>query len=91
MTLIDRFALISNLTEKYDVDKVGIHAAFIALDIMLEILEEPIVEMPQQEQNKAQWIEDGYNDEPCVCSRCGQPGKYEWCFCPNCGAEMEEK
>lgn len=39
----------------------------------------------------AQWIEDGYNDEPCVCSRCGQPGKYEWWFCPNCGAEMEEK
>lgn len=39
----------------------------------------------------AQWIEDGYNDEPCVCSRCGQPGKYEWWFCPNCGAEMEEE
>ena len=47
--------------------------------------------LKQQEQNKAQWIEDGYNDEPYVCSRCGQPGKYEWWFCPNCGAEMEEK
>ena len=39
----------------------------------------------------AQWIEDGYNDEPCVCSRCGQPGKYEWWFCPNCGAQKGEE
>lgn len=49
------------------------------------------IEALKQEQNKAQWIEDGYFDEPYVCSRCGQPGKYEWWFCPNCGAEMEEK
>ena len=42
----------------------------------------------------ASWIEDGYYNEPCVCSYCGEPckdtvmGKPRWNYCPNCGAKM---
>lgn len=54
----------------------------------------------------ATWIEDGYNDLPCVCSNCGTPKflmkvtrefdeviyEYEGeaNYCPNCGAQMDE-
>ena len=44
---------------------------------------------------RGSWIEDGYYNEPCVCSECGEPckdtvmGKPRWNFCPNCGAKME--
>ena len=69
----------------------GLESNWFMSDEIREAMTLAIEALKQQEQNKAQWIEDGYNDEPCVCSRCGQPGKYEWWFCPNCGAEMEEK
>ena len=39
--------------------------------------------------NPAEWIEDGYQGLPCVCSYCGEPGKREWHFCPYCGATMK--
>lgn len=41
------------------------------------------------------WIEDGYDDEPFVCSECGEPcisfcmGKPRWNYCPWCGAHMD--
>ena len=44
---------------------------------------------------KAEWIEDGYYNEPCVCSYCGEPckdtvmGRPRWIFCPHCGAEIK--
>ena len=43
----------------------------------------------------ASWIEDGYYNEPCVCSNCGEPckdtvmGKPRWNYCPSCGAKMD--
>ena len=41
------------------------------------------------------WIEDGYNDEPCVCSNCGHPepikAMFLYSYCPNCGARMGNK
>ena len=45
---------------------------------------------------RGKWIEDGYYDEPCVCSYCGEPctqtvmGKPRWNYCPFCGADMRE-
>ena len=36
-----------------------------------------------------EWIEDGYFDEPCVCSWCGAPGDKSWHFCPHCGAKIK--
>lgn len=43
------------------------------------------------EKKKGEWIEDGYYNEPCVCSYCGVSGNPVWNFCPNCGAEMREE
>ena len=41
---------------------------------------------------KGEWIEDGYNDEPCVCSNCGHPepikARFLYSYCPNCGADL---
>ncbi len=43
----------------------------------------------------ASWIEDGYYNEACVCSNCGEPckdtvmGKPRWNYCPNCGARCD--
>lgn len=34
------------------------------------------------------WIEDGYQDEPCVCSHCGAPSPEEFEYCPHCGSQM---
>lgn len=36
----------------------------------------------------AHWIEDGYQDEPCVCSHCGTPGSEDFRYCPYCGAQI---
>ena len=44
-----------------------------------------------EERKKATWIEDGYRGLPCVCSYCGDEGKREWNYCPNCGADMREE
>lgn len=47
------------------------------------------------EVRHASWIVDGYFNEPCVCSNCGEPckdtvmGKPRWNYCPSCGAKME--
>lgn len=44
----------------------------------------------------ASWIEDGYYNEPCVCSYCGEPckdtvmGKPRWIYCPLCGSKNQE-
>ena len=49
------------------------------------------------EVKRGEWIEDGYYDNPCVCSYCGAeamhnnrvPKEYiRTPFCPNCGAIM---
>lgn len=43
-------------------------------------------------QRKAEWIEDGYQDYPCVCSYCGIrqdiKAKFLFSYCPNCGSRM---
>lgn len=36
----------------------------------------------------AHWTEDGYQDEPCVCSHCGAPSPEEFEYCPHCGSQM---
>lgn len=47
------------------------------------------------EVRHASWIRDGYYNEPCVCSNCGEPckdtvmGKPRWDYCPSCGAKMD--
>ena len=47
------------------------------------------------ERKHGKWIEDGYEDEPYVCSECGEPctrfcmEKPRWKYCPWCGAKME--
>ena len=44
------------------------------------------------EVKHGEWIEDGYQDYPCVCSVCGIAqdikAKFLFSFCPNCGARM---
>ena len=59
-----------------------------------------IADMPAAdvvERKRGVWIEDGYQELPCVCSYCGEPcretvmGKPRWKFCPNCGAEMRRE
>ena len=35
------------------------------------------------------WIEDGYRDEPIVCSYCGEPSTKRTKFCPECGSYNE--
>ena len=44
---------------------------------------------------QGEWIEDGYNDEPCVCSNCGHPepikAMFLYSYCPNCGADMRKR
>ena len=47
----------------------------------------PLVEIDERKAGK--WIEDGYHNLPCVCSYCGNEGRYDMKFCPNCGAKME--
>ena len=51
-----------------------------------------------QEQKHGKWIEDGYYDEPYVCSICGEPapvkeeGSHDHVctkYCYNCGARMD--
>lgn len=45
-------------------------------------------------RKKGEWIEDGYQDYPCVCSVCGTPqdikAKFLFSFCPNCGTDMRK-
>lgn len=50
------------------------------------------------EQKHGKWIEDGYYDEPYVCSICGEPapvkeeGSHDHVctkYCYNCGARMD--
>ena len=62
-------------------------------------MEEHIGEIPAADVRpvvRGTWIEDGYYEEPCVCSNCGNPcmqiddEKPRWNYCPNCGADMRE-
>ena len=47
------------------------------------------------EREKGEWIEDGYQDYPCVCSVCGTPqeikAKFLFSYCPNCGSDMRKE
>lgn len=42
-------------------------------------------------ERKGKWIEDGYQDYPCVCSYCGTrqdiKAKFLFSYCPNCGSD----
>ena len=59
-----------------------------AYDLAMEILGNlPAADV--RPTNPAEWIEDGYQGLPCVCSYCGEPGKRDWRFCPYCGATMK--
>ena len=53
-------------------------------------LPKALEDIKAEERPKGKWIEGGYYMLPCVCSYCGNEGKYDMKFCPNCGAEMEE-
>lgn len=48
--------------------------------------------VPSAERKRGEWIEDGYQGYPCVCSVCGIAqdikAKFLFSFCPNCGARM---
>lgn len=59
-----------------------------AIDAIIE--NEPTADV--QPVVRGEWIEDGYNDEPCVCSNCGHPepikARFLYSYCPNCGADM---
>lgn len=61
----------------------------------IEHAEERIRKIPASDVRpvkRGSWIEDGYYNEPCVCSECGEPckdtlmGKPRWNFCPICGS-----
>lgn len=43
------------------------------------------------EVKHASLIEDGYYDEPSVCSNCGEPCIPQWQYCPVCGAKLDGK
>lgn len=49
-----------------------------------------IEDLPSAER-KGKWIEDGYQDYPCVCSYCGTrqdiKAKFLFSYCPNCGSD----
>lgn len=52
-----------------------------------------IREMPDanvREIKYTNFIEDGYEDEPCVCAYCGAPAQKHWNYCPVCGCTFEE-
>lgn len=79
---VDADALLTTL---YDADAITMRGAKIIRDF------------PAVEENRpiAEWIEDGYYNEPCVCSNCGEPckdtvmGNPRWLYCPICGAAMK--
>ena len=42
----------------------------------------------QPERKKGEWERTSfYNDTP-ICSECYLEGRWDWDFCPNCGADM---
>lgn len=71
-------------------DLISIQAAIDAAKDLLELITFDIERLlsTQPEHKTGQWIEDGYYNLPCVCSRCGKEGNRSYKFCPNCGAEM---
>ena len=91
MRLIDADALITKLKNKYDLDKVGATVGFIALEIIIDIIDAPTVDPMLH----AKWIPKYMGD--CECSNCheeygicgGLLGDYK--YCPNCGAKMKEE
>lgn len=57
---------------------------------MFERVVDSLPSVPASEEPEVfgHWIEDGYQDEPCVCSHCGVPGSEEFTYCPHCGVKM---
>ena len=59
--------------------------------MLIKAFEDAIPAADVVERKEGSWIEDGYYNEPCVCSCCGEPckdtvmGKPRWKFCPMCG------
>lgn len=45
----------------------------------------------QPERKNGDWVRTSfYNDTP-VCSECYSEGRWDWDYCPNCGADMRGK
>ena len=42
-----------------------------------------------RENIHGEWVEDGYNNIPIVCSYCGEPSKEKTNYCSSCGAHMK--
>ena len=71
----------------------GLRAAIAAVKDCPTIESEPM--------KCGRWVEDGYYDNPFVCSCCGGEGcyiaddggkqYYPTKYCPNCGAKMDEE
>lgn len=55
---------------------------------ILEKIKENYALMKADERKAGKWIEDGYHNLPCVCSYCGNEGRYDMKFCPMCGCKM---
>ena len=79
-------------------DLISRQGAIDALDnieIALKQSKRVVVDILDSEQKNGKWIEDGYQDYPCVCSVCGTPqdikAKFLFSFCPNCGADMRKE
>ena len=85
---------IYKTAEEYDeydkCDRIAIIALNNADEILNDIPAANVVEV-----RHASWIEDGYYNEPCVCSNCGEPckdtvmGKPRWNYYPSCGARCD--
>ena len=95
-TYIDREAALNKLRQMRDDYRSrynGAEAAAIAeycRDALIDIPTADVVEV-----RHGRWIEDGYYNEPCVCSFCGEPckdtvmGRPMCNYCSNCGAKMD--
>lgn len=64
--------------------------------MLIEVFKKAIPAADVVERKNGSWIEDGYFNEPCVCSYCGEPckdtvmGKPRWIYCPLCGSKNQE-
>ena len=69
---------------------VELHEAISAIMNAIKEVRREIDELPSAER-KGKWIEDGYQDYPCVCSYCGTrqdiKAKFLFSYCPNCGSD----